>query len=505
MSRGLDALLFAIYSAAVVSLKDPDCERKFGESRKALLFRYRLATKAALSRAKFMSSADLTVLQAFLIHLLSMREVYDSRTLWTLIGVALRMAEGMGLHRDGSFLGLPPFETEMRRRVWWQLKLLDGDLAQLSGSDKFGNIDTGPRSPKLPSNINDDELYPGMSSPPVLTTDGAPDMVFCALRFDLRTYWMIYKDEKSQQGKEDHFYFGAGFDFSMDERDKAIDEFERVLETKYIRYCDPSQPIQLMASLLARSAVGTSRLAAHHPRRWTSEEQVPDSERRYVWDLCIKTLKQSNMIHSNRELERFSWQAAFYFRWQAFIHILDTLRINPLMQEAVQAWQLIDEVYEINEDLATNTKKALNVAVGNLCLKAYEARESALAKEGKPMIPKIVPSYINTFRRRREAANARRKSRQAAVKGAEHLSINKRPIYPNTNQQQPLPPPPQQQVEGPQQPEPSGGSDLLSTFTENDYANLDLDLFSALDTSMEDAINQTIDWAKWDALINDLN
>ena len=186
--KSLEALLFAIYGAAVVSLNNHDCERRFGEPRKTLLARYRLATKAALSRAKLMGSANLAVLQALLIHLLSTREVYDSRTLWTLTGVALRIAEGMGLHRDGSLLNLSPFEIELRRRVWWQLKLLDGDTAEASGSDKFGALDTDPRSPKLPSDINDDELYKSMSSLPV-STDGATDMIFCALRFDLPTYW----------------------------------------------------------------------------------------------------------------------------------------------------------------------------------------------------------------------------------------------------------------------------------------------------------------------------
>lgn len=159
LPKGLEALLFAINGAAVVSLKNHDCERRFGEPRKTLLARCRLASKAALSRAKLMGSANLTVLQALLIHLLSTREVYDSRTLWTLTKVALRIAERMGLYRDGSLPNPSTFEIELRRRVWWQLKLLDGDTEVASGSDKFGALDTDPRSPKLPSNINDDQLY----------------------------------------------------------------------------------------------------------------------------------------------------------------------------------------------------------------------------------------------------------------------------------------------------------------------------------------------------------
>ena len=528
--KSLEALLFAIYSAAVVSLKNHDCERRFGESRKALLLRYRLATKAALSRAKFIGSASLTVLQAFLIHLLSMREVYDSRTLWTLTGIALRIAEGMGLHRDGSFLRLPPFETEIRRRIWWQLKMLDGDSAELSGSDKFGTFDMDPKNPKFPANTNDNELYPGLSSPPV-TTDRATDMIFCALRFELRSYWTTNPVKERQQGKDDYLWNSYGSSAVMNERDKAIDEFEKTLETKYIRYCDPSQPIQLMTTLIARAAISTMRLIAHHPRRWGSEAQVPESERHYVWNLSVKGLKQYNMIHSNRELERFSWHAAFYFRWQVFIHILDTLRVNPFVQEAVQVWHLIDEVYETNPDFVTNTKKALYVAVGNLCLKAYNAREAALAKEGKLIPP--TSSYIKTFRSQREAATARRKNREAAIRNAERpieglpvntqsMSIDKQfePHLTRRPQEQPLHPPQFRQMLPPQltgshQPELPGGSsnlwlsdrsdeqsDGLFTFID-DNPNKDLDNLLALDVSMEDPVDQTIDWAKWDRFLSD--
>lgn len=37
------------------------------------------------------------------------------------ISVALRVAQAMGLHRDGSNFDLPPIEAEMRRRIWWHI------------------------------------------------------------------------------------------------------------------------------------------------------------------------------------------------------------------------------------------------------------------------------------------------------------------------------------------------------------------------------------------------
>ena len=537
--KSLEALLFAIYSAAVVSLKNHECEQRFGESRKALSSRYWLATRAALSRAKFIGSANLAVLQAFLIHLMSARDAYDSRTLWTLTGLALRIAEGMGLHRDGSFLELPLFETEIRRRMWWQLKMLDSRSAELSGSDKFGTLDTDPRIPKLPANINDDELYPSMSSFPT-KANRATDMVFCSLRFEMRSFGTINTVERRQQGNDGSLWDSSGSNADLRERDKAIDELEKILEAKYARYCDPSQPIQLMALLVARGAVSIMRLIAHHPRRWRSEEQVPETERQNVWDLSMKLLRQYHMVNTSRELERFSWHAGFYFQWhagfyfqwQAFIHVLDTLRINPLVQEATEVWQLIDEMFETYPGWVTNTKKATYVAVGNLCLKAYSAREAALAKEGNPIPP--APSYIKTFRSQREAASERRRGQEAANKKAEVLTTVPHAAYQSRSmdtESRPdlkwepfgnwpiLPKPPQNtafQFVGTEQSQPSTGSNTFwfpnhnaesassASIFMDDYANMELDLLLAQDTNTEDPITQNIDWVKWDALLGNL-
>lgn len=507
LPKSLEALLFAVYGAAVLSLNDDDCHQRFGESRKALLSRYRLATKTALSRAKLMASVDLMVLQALLIHLLSTREVYGSRTLWTLTGVALRIAEGMGVHRDGSIVKLSPFETEMRRRIWWQLKLLDGDSAEASGSDKFGAFETDPRSTRLPASIDDDELHPDMPLGPV-STNRATDMIFCSLRFDLRTYWTRIAATQPQQSNG----WPWTTDLAMNERDKAVDDFENFLETKYIRYCDPSQPIQLLATLLARTAVSTTRLIAHHPRTWLSDNQIPDSERRFVWDLSIKSIRQYNSVHLSRELQHFSWHAAFYFRWPAFIHVLDTLRASPLLEKATDAWHLIGEVFATHPDFVTNTKKALYVAVNNLCLKAYAAREGALAREGLPIPP--APSYISMFRKQREAANARRKIRESAPEN-KHATINSLPLDPQSVLKEPNTTFPTMRI--PEQstglgttalPElwPSDGNtrfpDSLPMFT-NDTTNMEIDMLLAQNSSMEDPLDQTIDWAQWDALLGD--
>jgi hypothetical protein len=61
-----------------------------------------------------------------------------------------------------------------------------------------------------------------------------------------------------------------------------IKELEDRIETKYLRFCDPSQPLQLMALLGGRSTTNIVLFMAHHPRRWANMDQVPTSEKQLV-------------------------------------------------------------------------------------------------------------------------------------------------------------------------------------------------------------------------------
>jgi hypothetical protein len=88
-SPAVHALLFAIYANAVVSMRDDAYMAAMNEEsstrgeayiaaindqRWTLVSRYTTACQYALQKAEFLRSSDLTVLQAFVLHLVSSRE-----------------------------------------------------------------------------------------------------------------------------------------------------------------------------------------------------------------------------------------------------------------------------------------------------------------------------------------------------------------------------------------------------------------------------------------------
>jgi hypothetical protein len=107
----------------------------FGLDKKVLLKRYGFGAEQSLSRAGVLNSPDITTLQAFVLYLACIRcnDGGKSRVGWTLTRSAIGVAESLGLHRDGTAFGLPVFECEMRRRLWWQLCILDFRMAEMHG------------------------------------------------------------------------------------------------------------------------------------------------------------------------------------------------------------------------------------------------------------------------------------------------------------------------------------------------------------------------------------
>lgn len=250
--------MFAIYSSAVMSLKDDECRQRFSESRTFLLSTYTRATEVALARANFMGTTSIVILQALVLHLFSVRDTYEPRVVWTLTGVAVRIAQSIGLARDGTALGLPLFETEMRRRVWWQLKLHDFRTAELCGLAKFRDLDTGPDSTNWPTNVNDDQLYPGMTSL-VAETNKLTDFVFCAFRCELTKFAAERIASFRQQGIDASQWNLDTPEKDKDEKEQAFEELKADLEMKYLRYCDPSQPLHLMTMLAGRYGMNVVR------------------------------------------------------------------------------------------------------------------------------------------------------------------------------------------------------------------------------------------------------
>ncbi|KJR82040.1 uncharacterized protein SPSK_03057 [Sporothrix schenckii 1099-18] len=178
------ALTFAIYYAAVTSMCSADDDDNGDtslppEERSALLSQFKTALDALLTVRRVIDQPDIQCIQALAIYATCLRAHEVGRSVWILNGLAIRLAQSMGLHRDGSHLKLSPFETEMRLRLWWHLCILDSRAPEDQGLQP--TIAVTNWELRVPRNVNDAQLYPAMVALPAAST-GWTDMSFFLLQ-----------------------------------------------------------------------------------------------------------------------------------------------------------------------------------------------------------------------------------------------------------------------------------------------------------------------------------
>lgn len=115
-----ESLLFAIYHFAITTLTEHEREEMYGHSWHEVQRKYHDALRQSLLNRSFYRTTSLLVLQAYTLLLVSVRFQYNSHTFWILCGIAIRLAQRMGLNSEEE-RHLSPFDLEIRRPVWWHL------------------------------------------------------------------------------------------------------------------------------------------------------------------------------------------------------------------------------------------------------------------------------------------------------------------------------------------------------------------------------------------------
>ncbi|KAH0543582.1 hypothetical protein FGG08_002143 [Glutinoglossum americanum] len=339
LSKGMEALMFAMYFAAVTSLNPEECRSTLQVEKSVLHNTYRFAVEQALARAGFLDTRELIILQAFVIFLVCVRRQTESRRVWTLTGLAIRVAQSLGLHRDGAAFKLSPFETEMRRRLWWQICILDIRSAEDDGSDP--SIMEYSFDTKLPLNINDNDIEPETEKTPVARKE-CTDMTFCLVRFEIcrslrRLVTVIHFD----QGQEAHRK-----ELTMKEKEKLIEDCRQMLDERYLSKCDTSVPLHWVSAAVVKLVIAKVYLIIHHPLQHQDGgvSMSQETRDRLFHTSCI-VLEYSHVIQSFPAARQWGWLFKTYVQWQAVGFILSELCVRVEGLEVDKAWKAIDTVF----------------------------------------------------------------------------------------------------------------------------------------------------------------
>lgn len=168
-------LMMAILYAGAISLSaKATAALTHGEHTQASLTSHLYgATMASLGACAFPRSPTVNSLTAFLMVQTCLIREEEPLTSCSFVGMAMRVAQSMGLHRDGSLFGLNDIECEVRRRVWWHILYLDVQGAIATGLPPLGGSGDDLYDTKMVSELKDEYIGLAAGAPEPVTSMSA--------------------------------------------------------------------------------------------------------------------------------------------------------------------------------------------------------------------------------------------------------------------------------------------------------------------------------------------
>lgn len=336
------ALISAIYFVSIVSLNEVECRTALQEPRDISLQNFRLAVEEALASAAFVTTTDLVVLQALVLYLAALRSLGDTQTVWSLTGLAIRIAGTIGLARDGDILQLPPFESEMRRRLWWAIVYLDARTAELVGQD--GDLLVSKYDVKPPSNLNDSEMSPRMSRLPEARTCSG-EVVYVQLRATLA---LCLRKMPKLKGPGGTWQQMAGVDMSIRDKMSTVEGLEKQFREEILDHCDPAVPLQLFTMNSASTFLNKMRLVAQIPEtQGDSHGGALEGFSEHTYKLSMRLMQLQLEVFTEPCLQRWRWHWQGQFQWYALACLIRQTRLRAPGLETTRAWAMIRKVFDV--------------------------------------------------------------------------------------------------------------------------------------------------------------
>ncbi len=256
----------------------------------------------------------------------------------------------------------------MRRRVWWQIYILDVRIAEDNGMDP--SIYKESFDTKIPTNVNDINLDPNMADLPV-DHKGRTEMLFSLqrLRISSEAPKIVFSPQFSRTNNRSILTLSQKSDF--------IDELRQTIEENYLSFCDPNIPLDFVTCSASRLVLSRLKLTLYHLLPFRPDE-------RQDWDLftgesllriCVDILKEAHALRTHQGAKRWLWLFETYIGWDALAYVLIQLCNKSNNDMADEAWAIVGDVYADWKQNAFDANDRRWQQIENLKARATKARE----------------------------------------------------------------------------------------------------------------------------------
>lgn len=286
---------------------------------------------------------------------MALRAHNKSRSSWSLIGLAVRIAHGQRLHRDNEGRPLSTFEKEMRRRLWWQIIVLDNRATEDRGSDPM--ILEGSYNTRLPCNANDADYQFSSSHSKYVLHNPSVELKLCSgdqtgLNYastqpleDKKgitemTFNLMCMEAAAVYRKLNFIPPGSQM-LTPNQKEILVKECADKIENKYLAACDPTDKAVWVTYMYGRSLILKLWLAVQYPLHSVGSGTAPPLISTSGLQNAISYLTLTEILEENSKGSGFQW----FFKSQVPFHAVAVSLAMIIRQPngplADQAWAVI--------------------------------------------------------------------------------------------------------------------------------------------------------------------
>ncbi|KAI0141087.1 hypothetical protein F4776DRAFT_661908 [Hypoxylon sp. NC0597] len=340
----LQAIIFAAMFSGAISIDEITVFQELvAYPRSNWVATLKMGTETALSKANFLRTTKVETMQAFIIYMLPLCRGEVSRAHSVLVGAAVRMAECMGLHRDGEAYGLTPLETHVRRLIWHQLCFLDIRTCEAQGPRPV--IRRDDYDTKLPINCNDDDLTHAVTPPE--SADVWTTNTIALIRFEINEMMrIIWIDRRRLETRRT----------TLTSVLTKIENFRRKMSEKYDHLLDVSQPIQRYTKCVMYLLTYRLHVMVLHPYHTNAANPMPPRLNQLLITSGILIVELAIQLETNPNFQEWAWYLGAYFQYQVALLLATEVYFRPQSREADRIWSCLDYVFSLDRRLPPEAK-----------------------------------------------------------------------------------------------------------------------------------------------------
>ncbi|KAI5866596.1 hypothetical protein GGS23DRAFT_278651 [Durotheca rogersii] len=340
----MQAIIFGAMFSGAISLSESAVISDLGVYSKAnWVASLKMGTETALSKAKFLQTTKVETMQAFIMYMLPLCRAEVSRAHSVLVGAAVRMAECMGLHRDGEAYGLTPLETHVRRLIWHQLCFLDIRTCEAQGPKPV--IRRDGYDTKLPLNCNEEDITNAVVPPE--STDVWTTSTLALIRFEINEMMRIIWVERRRLETRKTTLTAVL---------TKIEHFRQRMSEKYDHLLDSTEPIQRYAKCVMYLLTYRLHVMVLHPYHSNAANPMPARLNQLLITYGIMIVELAIQLETNHHFEDWAWYLGAYFQYQIALLLATEAYFRPQSREATRIWSCLDYVFGMDRRLSPEAK-----------------------------------------------------------------------------------------------------------------------------------------------------